>query len=163
MPSAAPQIVQKLLVRPAVPEEVVLIESTWKQSFWRESLWGKRVTWQVFSRGHQKVIWNLLASSQVLVACDPKRPEEHIGLGYIVFEPTAVHYLWVREHERHKGVARQLFEASGLPADLSGIAVTHGTRAWFGQRGSLDGPKAVPGIGDRFPKSIHDPYRWMEV
>lgn len=139
--------------RAAEPDEVVLVEASWKQSFWRESTWARRISWQVFSRGHQKVIWRLLAQSQLLVAYDTARPDQQLGLGYIVFEPDALHYLWVREPERGKGVARFLFEASGLALDLDGVSITHATAAWFGPRA----------LADRFPKSIHDPYRWMEV
>jgi hypothetical protein len=153
-------------IRPADEGDVAFLSSTWKQSFWRESTWANRIRWSVFEPGHAKVIQRLLARSLAIVACDPERETEIAG--YLVYEPGAIHYAYVKPAFRRAGVLRALLAASGLPADLDAVAITHGTRTWFSAPPLVDKPTGKtlkagrPGLEEKFPKAVHDPYRWME-
>lgn len=141
-------------VRPAAVDDVAFIASTWKQNFWRESHWGRRIRWAVFAPSHAVIIQRLLERSLVLVACDPEREEEI--LGYLVFELVpiagAVHFAYVKPAFRHAGVLRSLLADSGLPPDLADVQITHATWSWLSSPGK-------PGIEEKFPKAVHDPYR----
>jgi hypothetical protein len=153
-------------IRPATEGDVAFVSSTWKQSFWRESTWANRIRWTVFEPGHAKIVQRLLARSMVLVACDPEVETEDVG--YIVFEPGAIHYAYVKPPFRRAGVLRSLLAETGLPKDLAGVAITHGTRTWFSAPPLVDKPTGKtlkagrPGLEEKFPKAVHDPYRWIE-
>lgn len=164
--TAAARTLHQHPVRPAVPDDLPFIGATWVQSYWQESPWGNRIRWQIFRRGHDKVIRSLLTRSQVLVAHDPS--DENEITGYFVYEPAipAAHWTYVKPAFRKAGIASALLAASGLPHDLSGVSITHATRAWLslpemrGPGGSIVRPMR-PGIEEHFPKSIHDPYIWL--
>lgn len=144
LPSTAPIHAQPR-IRDAVVGDVPFLASTWKQSFKFDSPWANRIRWQAFSAGHGPVIQRLLERSATLVACDPEREEDI--LGYLVFEPAPkiVHYAYTKPSFRRAGVCRALLNASGLPADLAGVTITHATNKWFG---SLE----------KRCKAQHDPY-----
>jgi hypothetical protein len=169
MPHPAVAQNQQPRIRAAVTGDIAFISSTWKQSFWRESTWANRITWRVFEPGHAKVIASLLEKSHVLIACDPESESEI--LGYLVFEGlpvNALHFAYVKPSFRHAGVFTALLAATGLPPDLDGVVITHGTRAWFSAPPVVDRPSARElkpgrrGIEEKFPKAVHDPYRWMD-
>jgi hypothetical protein len=153
-------------IRPAVPDDAAFVCATWKQSWWRESQWANRVTWAVFEPGHAKVIARLLKDSDVLIACDPITETEIAG--YIVFNSRAVHFAYVKPAFRMAGVLRALLKSTNLPADLAGIFITHGTRAWFSAPPLKDkktNKTLKPGrlgIEEKFPFAIHNPYLAFE-
>jgi len=153
-------------IRPAVPGDLNFVLGTWTNSHWQESPWANRLRWPIYKRGHERIIRSLLARSHVLVAHEPG--DENEILGYFVFEPQipAAHWCYVKPHFRKEGVARALLAHSGLPLDLTGVTITHPTRAWFtvqaqrGQGGVILRPAKL-GLEEKFPLSQHDPYGWM--
>lgn len=154
-----------LKLRPAVPGDVAFLSSTWKQNFWRESPWANRIRWPIFDAGHAPIVQRLLERSKVLVACDPTLEDEIAG--YLVWEPNVLHWAYVKPAFRRAGVFSSLLAATGLPADLAGVAVTHGTRAWFSASPMTDkatGRELKPGrkgLETLFPLAHHDPYRGL--
>lgn len=156
-------------IRPAEAGDVAFLFATWKQSFWRDSPWAKRLRWGIFAPNHDKVIRKILARAQVFVACEPEHQDEIAG--YFVFElaplPCA-HFAYVKPAFRRDGVFTQLIAASGLPPDLAGVHVTHGTKAWFSIPAVVDRPSGTvvkeerPGIEQKYPQAIHNPYVWLE-
>lgn len=160
-------------IRPAVAGDVAFIASTWKQSFWRDSPWGSRLRWPVFSRGHGPIVQQLIVTSAALVACDTDREEEIFG--YLVFDlvnptaPAAVHFAYTKAAFRRAGIFRALLAASGLPADLAGVAITHATRAWLSVPASTDREtgavlrEARHGLDAYYPLAVNDPYRALDV
>lgn len=185
-PTAAPANGHRPHIRSAVETDRAFIASTWAQNFWRESSWANRIRWPIFNAGHAPIIRRLLERSAVLVACDPIATDEIAG--YLVYEPPltpvapsqdgrpvallrpyhgpAVHFAYVKPAFRRAGVLRSLLAASELPPTLAGVAVTHGTRAWFSAPDLRDSQNRVvkpgrPGLEEKFPGAVHDPYRWM--
>lgn len=78
-------------------------------------------------KAHYRSRWTLvaqqlLARSQTLVAANPTASD--VLLGFLTFEPAAVHYCFVKEFARGRGIARQLLEAAGVASPL---VVTHRT------------------------------------
>ncbi len=145
--------------------ELPFVCATWKTSFWESSPFASRIKWQVFLRGHGPIIERLVANSKVLVAVNPDEDSELVG--YIVYEPDALHYCYVKSSYRGAGVGTALFQATGLPHDLDGIAITHGTRAWFSSPSMIDRHTGVVlrqgklKIEEKFPLAVHDPYRGL--
>lgn len=157
MPVAAATSAPPIDVRPLREDDVAFVASTWKQSFWRESTWGSRVRWPPFNIGHGRIITELLLRSRVLIANVPGNPGQIMG--FLVYElgPKAiVHYAYTKPPYRHAGVLRTLLLVSGLPDDLSGVLVSHATKAWFSNR--KDGRR---GIEEKYPLAVHDPYAWL--
>ena len=153
------------LIRLADPGDLHFFLSTWKQHFWQESPWANRIRWQLFKERHSLILQRLLARSEVLVACDPRDQGEIAG--YIVFEPAipALHWVYVKPSMRMAGVGTALLQASGLPQDLQGVRITHGSRSWFSappvKRDGQTVKPGRPGLEEKFPGAIHDPYLWM--
>lgn len=165
MTLAAPVPQPAIRIRPRLADDTALISATWKQSFWRESLWGHAVRWPVFNAGFSKVVERLLARSTVLVACDPGSDDDI--LGYLVFEPGALVWAFVKPAFRRAGIFTALLAATGLPKDLLGIEAVCCTRPWLGWPAMVDKATgaplkpARPGIGDKF-KATHNPFRAFE-
>lgn len=158
--------VAPLKLRPAVPGDVAFLSSTWKQNFWRESPWANRIRWPIFDAGHAPIVQRLLERSKVLVACDPTLEDEIAGYAIFSHEPNVLHWAYVKPAFRRAGVFAQLLAATGFPADLSGVEITHGTRAWFSASPMTDrttGRELKPGrlgLESKYPGAVHNPYRW---
>lgn len=152
-PAAIQSTAHEPRIRAAELGDVAFISSTWKQSYWRESPWASRLTWRTFNQQHARVVQRLLALSSALVACDPTRSDAIIG--YAVFDrtaPLALHFAYTKPAFRRAGVFRSLLAASGLPADLAGVDVTHATWAWFSRA-------EKPGLEEFYPLAVNNP-RW---
>lgn len=94
-------------------------------------------------KAHKEVIADLLASSAkvggVLVAVDPERlvqidvtkPPQPKILGFAVGEPMpeqlVLHYVYVKDKERGKGVARSLVDQLRAATPSTSVIVTHMT------------------------------------
>jgi hypothetical protein len=80
---------------------------------------------------HKEVVGDLLMSSTLLVCHDPEKPPERDLRGFAVGEarPDALvlHYVYTRDGERRKGVARSLVEALRQKTSASTVIVTHVT------------------------------------
>jgi GNAT superfamily N-acetyltransferase len=64
------------------------------------------------------------AGAEILIAHDGEAPE--LIRGYVVFDPTVLHYLFIRAEFRGEGLGRRLLEATGLKGEL---VCTHLTAA----------------------------------
>lgn len=117
-------------IRPAIPSDISFIYQTWLKSYKHDSAFGKSVRTSIFFPRYRTILDTLLAKADVLVACHPDNSD--IILGYMVSEPLVLHYAFVKESFRRLGVAKALYEASGMPLVLShrteaiqGILDTH--------------------------------------
>jgi len=171
---AAPGALTIRAADPSDTQELHFILGTWRQNYWKQSPWGRRLTAAVYIPGHEPVIQRLLARSQVLVAVEPSVGEL---VGYLVFElkPKLIHWTYVKDAWRRarehgflpEGVATSLVRASGLPADLDGVTVTHATFAWLGSPPLTDKStgrelkRGTDGLQARYPRAITNPYVWV--
>lgn len=110
------------LIREETPDDNAFILSSWKQSY--RATYPDLHSGPFFSSLEQQ-LRKIRKRSKILVACDPERPEFIVG--YVVYEPEAVHYIYVKEIRRENGVARELLKACGQ--NKHPIVCTYWTRA----------------------------------
>lgn len=83
--------------------------------------------------------WILAQESTVtLVAVLPDDPS--IILGYLVYEPGILHYVFVKEAFTRIGIARSLYDRAGLPMTCTHKTVT------------------VRPIMDKYPNIVYNPF-----
>jgi len=100
--------------------DVDFIWSSWLKSY-RSSPHTRKWSEAAYLDYQRPRIERLLGRSQVLVA----RPLDWAQgiLGYLVYEPNLIHYVYVKSTYRHQGVARSLLATSGV--QLSECSYSH--------------------------------------
>jgi GNAT superfamily N-acetyltransferase len=141
----------KIVVRSANANDRSFMLATWLQNYRRESYFAARIKDSIFYANHHEIADKLLAQETALVAC-PDDDSDTI-LGYIVVEPKVLHWVYVKKAFRKMGIATRLLEASGLPANLHDVQVTHPTKLWFTTK------QHGPGFEEKYPGAIYNPYR----
>lgn len=134
--------------------DLPFVFQTWLKSFKTDSHFAHRIRDTVYFPNHHLIVEILLERATTLVAC--LEDDEDVILGYLTFERDlrgmpVLHYAFVKEAWRRNGVARSLYAASGLPADLESVHLSHANRFWFSTRDR-------PGLEDQFPGAIYNPY-----
>lgn len=112
----------KVHVRSMKDEDRSLIYSTWLRGLYHGSDWFKNIDKTSFFKHYAKVVDLLLAKqdTQIRIACDP---EDHdVIYGYIILGHEVVHYCFVKESWRAKGIAKLLH------AEHPTVSVTHITK-----------------------------------
>lgn len=137
-------------IRPMADTDRSFVIAAWLNNYRRESYFAARVTDKVFFYHHHAIVERLLARSRVLIACDPSDENEIVG--YIVWEPGVLHWVYVKKAFRKFGIGRSLLSATDLPDDLAGVHITHPTKLWFTTKQHGEGLEA------KFPAAIHNPY-----
>ena len=96
----------RVLIRPACPSDQGYVASTWRESL----LLANRETVSTVNARIDKFLDDV--GVRVLVAAEPTKPERIYGwMCYSPARTTAVlHYLYTREKQRNRGVAKRLFE-----------------------------------------------------
>lgn len=102
-------------VRPATPEDIPFIYSSWLKSFKHDSQLGKSMRSSVFFENYREIIDSILSRSEVMIACLAEDP--FVILGYLVFSDRVVHYAFVKEVFRGKGILTTL--TNNIPTFLS--------------------------------------------
>ena len=115
-------------LRPATPEDVNFIFSSWLKSF-RNSLSASKIANPVYFSEHHKLIEQLLRSSKVIIACN--NDDSNQLYGYVVAGEVegifALHFLYVKHTFRRLGIGRILLNAFPREPGAAGI-YTHYTR-----------------------------------
>jgi ribosomal protein S18 acetylase RimI-like enzyme len=142
-------------IRPATPDDLNLLMSTWLKGYRHGSPWARRLVDAVFYGNHHDIVTRIIQRSRCLVACDPG--DQTFIAGYIVWEPAGpkpavVHWCYVKKSLRRAGVAKALLTATGLPLDLTGCEVSHPTSMYFHGHDT-------PGLEDVLKATVN-PYRW---
>jgi GNAT superfamily N-acetyltransferase len=168
--AASPDREIPVLLRPAGPDDVALVSETWLESYRNDSPWAHRLTDHVFFAHHQPAVAEILSRACAVVACDPA--DERVVYGTVVWEPAtaegpAVHWVYVKKALRRLGVARRLLAATGLPADLAGVNVTHPTYSWYATRRLGAGGEVLrpgrAGLEELFPRAVVNLYLGLGV
>lgn len=117
-----------MLVQPE-PDEVRFILDAWARSY-RDSPWSGTITNDKYAEISRWTITALVArGAQVLVAIPEVGPRRVVG--FVCYEkPDVLHYVYVKQSFRGRGVARLLVDAAkfGLGTKTPG-RFTHRTRA----------------------------------
>jgi GNAT superfamily N-acetyltransferase len=114
-----------LAFRPVTDADVGLVYSSWLRSYWDArppQVWDIPRETYFSDAGHHGVVTRLLARSVVTVAHAPDDPDEVYG--WICVGARGLHYVYVKELWRRKGVATRLLD--GAPV---GVA-SHMTKAF---------------------------------
>lgn len=135
-------------LRPATAGDLGLVYSSWMRSYWDAkpaSLAGVPRELYFSDAGHHGVIDRLLRRPDAIlsVACDTKDHDEIYG--WACWSARALHYVYVKELWRRKGVA------SALVAKGPSLPVSHVTVAYLKAFTSIERP------------IVHDPYALMEA
>jgi hypothetical protein len=103
-----------IVVRAFEAGDKSFIYDSWLKSFRNTSPFAKSIRDDVYYLGEASKItaMSMRPKSNVMIATFPDEPG--VILGFIAFEPETIHYCYVRDVWRKNGIARMLFEASGL-------------------------------------------------
>lgn len=98
-------------------DDINFIYSTWLKSYKQDSLIGKSCRTGLFFREYRYVIDKILAdpTTMVLIACHKTEPA--VIFGYLVCEPTALHYIFIKEVFRRLGIATELCKVASPASD----------------------------------------------
>jgi hypothetical protein len=95
-------------IRKATGQDLPFIYSTWLNSFKHSSNIGKSCRSTIFFEEYRQIIDNILAQSEVRVACHHEVPD--VIFGYAVYDPECIHYAFTKESFRKLGIAKKLLE-----------------------------------------------------
>lgn len=115
--------------RPAGPDDIMEVIKWWIGSF-RKSKWAGCIPNNKFPEVQGEIIKQLITrGSKCLLAVNPDSPSQK--LGFVVTEKTSlgepvVHFLFVKDIYRQKGVAKSLLAEAKVPVDGSAF-YTHKT------------------------------------
>lgn len=118
-PNSLPGEVLKF--RRARPDEAALVRSSWFESY-RKGGCAPEVPFPTYKTGQNEIMDRLLGRGQVWVATLTEVPDE--VLGWVCFDETAIHYVYVKQAYRRRGIATSLIALAGARV------FTHQTRAW---------------------------------
>jgi len=130
--------------------DLPLIYDTWRNNFRRDSLPWSRVSVHVWEPAFTRCIDRLLANSRTVVAVTPDDDDEIMG--YLVYQPDALVWAFVKPPYRREGIFWSLLRASGLPMDLAGCEAVCCTLRWFAK---------PDGLETKF-KAQHNPFRMFQ-
>lgn len=154
-------------IHPALPSQRNFIKSTWLKSFFLgRSAFCENISPDVFYNEHGDLVDKILDRASVLVAQSKDSPE--VTVGYQIFElPNIIHYSYVRHKFKRYGIAKALFEASGIPRD--DFYYTHRTRdcGWLvGFTKRVDeglGTFRREFVGGKLPGGVYQPYLFLRA
>lgn len=107
-------------IREGKVADVPLILSTWLRGLRYGNKYYGAMDAKSYFTNYKRVIEHIISKSVVLVACDDD--DEDTIFGYAVVEPGLLHWVYVKELHRRRGIANQLIAGW----DIS--RVTHETK-----------------------------------
>lgn len=106
------QLGTDLHLRQAIGSDLNFIFDTFRESVRQDTAIGRSCRTSVFKREFAKVIDHILEKAKVVVAC--MASDHNVILGYLIWEPSIIHYCFVKQAFRRLGIAKALyFEAFG--------------------------------------------------
>lgn len=107
-----PQLNKQLYIRTEMPSDINFILNSWLKSY-RNSKKTKKMTNDEYYTKQSKLIFELLQSSQIRVACNPEDIKQIFG--YIVYEVSGVvHFAYTKQVYRKFGVLKALLVQANL-------------------------------------------------
>jgi GNAT superfamily N-acetyltransferase len=96
-----------LNLRPPTSDERRLMASSWFESY-RRGGHAPQVRFETYKVGQGRLIDALLSTREMLVAFNPIEPDEVCG--WACFDKQCVHYVYVKQAYRRRGIATALLE-----------------------------------------------------
>ena len=115
------------IIRSAEESDIPFIYSSFLNCIKYDSAVGLSVRKGIFFENYRTVIDSILRNENcnVLIACKPD--ETKVIFSFLVFEPTIIHFVFVKESFRNFGIAKALFNQAFL--DYKGdVTITHRTQ-----------------------------------
>lgn len=109
----------KWVLRPPKASDIAFIYSTWLKNLYFGNSWFRSIERKVYFDKYKLVLDRVLQRSTVLVCCLTDDPD--VVLGYVVYEPGILHWIYVKKGFRRLGIGKLL-----LPQDVEWI--THLTK-----------------------------------
>lgn len=105
-------------IRHAIGSDLNFIYDSWLTSFRYDSAFGKSHKNSVFFPQYRRVLDEILSKpdTQTLVAHDPDNLD--VVLGYLVYEPGILHYVFTKEAFRKYGIAAALLQYAAQGREL---------------------------------------------
>ena len=97
-----------LTLRPAEPNEIRLIKNSWFNSFRRNSKLGRTLRPDLFDKGENTVIEQLITRFPPVIAVFPSVPDEVVGWVCREFTRPVGHFIYVKQAFRRLGIGRTL-------------------------------------------------------
>lgn len=111
-------------LRDAEASDISFIYDSFMKSYKADGPLGKITTKRVFFQEFPQVIDRILSTSKVQIMCLSEEPK--IIVGYIIFQPQLIHYIFVKEPFRRNGIAKTLkSHALGLNDSFTYTHITH--------------------------------------
>lgn len=95
-------------VRPAKVEDFAYVCTSWKNNY-KGSPVAARIPPETYRSGHGRIIKRLTERSITLIANPNNDPD--LIIGYLVYEPECLHYVYTKTSYRQMGVAGMLLAA----------------------------------------------------
>lgn len=102
----------KWLIRPAQPDDISFIYSTWLKSYRTGSGLGLASGKHAYFITYNLIIDHILEKPDARVWVAAKIDEPNVLWGYLVAEPTVLHYVFIKGAFRKFGIARALYQAA---------------------------------------------------
>lgn len=120
------------MVRPATGDHLWFVVNSWIRSYRNGCEWAAKIPGVVYfsDYGHRGLIVKTLARTNVETLIVGPEDDASFIHGWICYEPgptPLLHYLYVKDYYRGKGLARMLTRAAGL--ERGDVVCSHETRA----------------------------------
>ena len=121
----------------SITDKAFVIDS-WMRSFYASSRFTECVPRKEFQTKHLPIINRLISKSTVRLAVESDAPE--VILAYAVYEPSTLHYVYVKEQFRGFGLCRKLTEEANFPSCPRVTHLTERGRQIFRRLGFIYSP-----------------------
>lgn len=112
-------MIDQITIRDACVGDQAFIFSSFLKGNYYGNDWFRAIDKNTFMEKYKQVLTNLLIKSETKVACMKDDPDNI--LGYAIYQPGVLHYIFVKPSFRKFGIAKQL-----IPVDI--IYCTHLTK-----------------------------------
>lgn len=95
-------------IRDAVPEDKSFIMATWLKGLYYGDSWFSSIPKSIFMNNYKLILEAILAKHLVKVACLKEDSNVIIGYSILSNDYTTIHWVFVKQAFRNKGVGRSL-------------------------------------------------------
>lgn len=96
-----------MIIREARESDLAFIYSTWLRGQYHGSAYFSFIDKDYYFKEYAKIITNLLSTSTIMVTC--LEEDDDVIIGYLVYNTDTVHWAYVKQVWRNKGVANKMF------------------------------------------------------